>query len=99
VQAKTALALHDVTGFDGRCDAIFSTKDLAATPPNDGTALADWRRATLGLPAEPRDGGSYDLVIVGGGYSGMGSAISRRAHGLQSGSGARSRGARWKWIE
>ncbi|HZJ14178.1 MAG TPA: FAD-dependent oxidoreductase [Chthoniobacteraceae bacterium] len=83
VQPKIALALHDLTGFDGRCDAIFFTKDPAVTPPNDGPALADWRRATLGLPPEPRDGGSYDFVVVGGGYSGMGSAISAARMGCK----------------
>ena len=83
VQPGTVLALHDLTGFDGRCDAIFFTKDPAATPPNDGPVLADWRRATLGLPAEPGDGGTYDLVVVGGGYSGMGSAISAARMGCK----------------
>ncbi len=30
------LALHDLTGFEGRCDAILFTKDLDQAPPNDG---------------------------------------------------------------
>ena len=80
---ETTLALHDLTGFDGRCDAIFFTKDAAATPPNDGEALAKWRRAALGLSAKPLDGGSYDLVVVGGGYAGMGAAISAARMGCK----------------
>ncbi len=28
------LALHDLTGFDGRCDAIILTRDLKWTPPD-----------------------------------------------------------------
>src|SRR3954467_8852716 len=38
---KVALALHDLTGFDGRCDAIFLSKSETA-PPNDAS-LAAWR--------------------------------------------------------
>jgi hypothetical protein len=72
---EAKLALHDLTGFDGRCDAIFFSKDAAA-PPNEGEKLEQWRRATLGLPEKPIDAGSYDLVVVGGGYAGMGAAIS-----------------------
>ena len=30
----------------------------------------------LGLPPEPVDAGNFDLVVVGGGYAGMGAAIS-----------------------
>ena len=37
------LALHDLTGFDGRCDAIFFTKSEQA-PPNDSGILSAWRR-------------------------------------------------------
>ena len=80
---ETALALHDLTGFDGRCDAVFFTRDAAATPPNAGEAMAKWRRVTLGLPEKPADGGSYDLVVVGGGYAGMGAAISAARMGCK----------------
>ncbi len=30
-----------------------------------------WRRSMLNLPDEPKDGGAYDLVVVGGGMAGM----------------------------
>ena len=40
---KTPVALHDLTGFDGRCDAIYFTSDLAETPPNDTAPLSAWR--------------------------------------------------------
>ncbi|HEY3899213.1 MAG TPA: FAD-dependent oxidoreductase [Chthoniobacter sp.] len=80
---EASLALHDLTGFDGRCDAIYFTKDASATPPNDGEKLAQWRRTTLGLPEKPIEAGSYDLVVVGGGYAGMGAAISGARMGLK----------------
>ena len=80
---EAALALHDLTGFDGRCDAIFFTKEKDATLPNDGEALAKWRRAVLGISEKPLDGGSYDLVVVGGGYAGMGTALSAARMGCK----------------
>ena len=80
---ETALALHDLTGFDGRCDAIFFTKDKEGTMPHDGEELAKWRRAALGISEKPVDGGNYDLVVVGGGYAGMGTALSAARMGCK----------------
>ncbi len=71
-----ALALHDLTGFDGRCDAILLTVDADFVPPNEGPALAEFRRRTRGLPAEPADAGEFDFVVVGGGMAGCCAAIS-----------------------
>ena len=82
-QPQATLALRDLTGFDGRCDAIYFTKDLAETPPNDTAPLSAWRKTALGLPAAPQDMGEFDLVVVGGGYGGMGSAISAARMGLK----------------
>ncbi len=48
------LALHDLTGFDGRCDAILLTTDEALTPPDGGPALEQLRRRLLGLPDIPK---------------------------------------------
>jgi hypothetical protein len=80
--AEVSLALHDLTGFDGRCDAIyFTTGD--APPPNEGEILPGWRRQLLGLDEEPTLKDGYDLVVVGGGYAGMGSAISAARMGCK----------------
>jgi len=73
---QVALVLHDLTGFDGRCDAIVLSKDPSLVPPADSAALATWRKKTLGLPDKPVDAGPFDLVVVGGGYAGVASAIS-----------------------
>lgn len=77
------IALHDLTGFDGRCDAIFFTKDLSFAPPEASAPLAAWRKQMLGLPDKPLDGGHFDLVIVGGGYAGVASAISAARMGCK----------------
>jgi len=82
-QKSTPIALRDLLGFDGRCDAIYFTNDLNETPPNDTAPLSGWRKAALALPATPQDMGEFDLVVVGGGYGGMGSALSAARMGLK----------------
>lgn len=79
---KATLSLHDLTGFDGRCDALyFSTEDRI--PPTDKQALGSWRKSALNLPDSPVITEPYDLVVVGGGYSGMGSALSAARAGCR----------------
>jgi len=82
-QPAATLTLRDLTGFAGRCDALYFTTDLAEAPPADAAPLAAWRRTALGLPAAPEDMGEFDLVVVGGGYGGMGSALSAARMGLK----------------
>jgi hypothetical protein len=79
---KATLALHDLTGFEGRCEAILFCKDLDFKPTNDVAALTTFRRKLLGLPDQPDDGGLYDLVVVGGGLAGTCAAISAARQGL-----------------
>ena len=81
-QRKVALALHDLTGFEGRCDAILFVLDSALVPPNAGAELADFRRRASGLPENPDEAGDFDLVVVGGGMAGTCAAISAARLGL-----------------
>lgn len=78
-----SIALHDLTGFEGRCDAILFTTDNKLVPPNEGVAMADFRRAVLGFPKEPEFAGRYDLVVVGGGMSGTCASIAAARLGLK----------------
>ncbi len=80
--AKVSLALRDLTGFAGRCDAILFTK-TDAVPPNESTVLPAWRRQLLGLKDGPTNKDDYDLVVIGGGYSGMGAALSAARAGCK----------------
>jgi len=79
---KTTIALHDLTGFDGRCDAILFTKQRQS-PPNASDILPRWRQKLLGLKETPTEKTGYDLVVVGGGYSGMGAALSAARMGCK----------------
>ncbi len=79
---KVKLALHDLTGFDGRCDAILLSSDAGFQPPT-GKALATARKKWLGLPDQPEVAGEYDLVVVGGGYAGIATAVSAARQSLK----------------
>ena len=69
------IALHDKTGFDGRCDAIYFTTEAGDVPPSDATSLKAFRHTKLGLPTVPPNQ-TFDLVVVGGGIAGMSAAVS-----------------------
>jgi hypothetical protein len=81
--AEATVALHDLTGFEGRCDAILFSKDVSFNPPNELAALTKFRRAALGLPDAPEDGGEFDLVVIGGGMAGSSAALSAARNGLK----------------
>lgn len=80
---EAQISLKDLTGFNGRCDAICFTSDPVFSPPVEAQKLAAWRKHTLGLPEKPVDAGPYDLVVIGGGYAGMGAALSAARMGCK----------------
>ena len=84
-QQAVTLELEDLTGFEGRCDAILFAQGLPPDfrPPNAGEELAAFRRRCLRRPAEPLDAGAYDFVVAGGGYAGVCAAVSAARLGLK----------------
>jgi len=82
-KTETPIALHDLTGFAGRADAVLFAKDANFVPPTDIKEMTAWRKKALGLPEQPVDAGEFDVVVVGGGYGGMGSAISAARMGCK----------------
>jgi hypothetical protein len=81
-KGNAKISLHDLTGFNGRCDAIYlTTGDVP--PPNEGEILPSWRLRMLGLDAEPKRLDHYDLVVIGGGYSGLGASIAAARAGCR----------------
>jgi hypothetical protein len=80
---KLKIALHDLTGFEGRCDAIVFTTDKKLVPPNKGEAMTAFRRELLGFTKEPEFAGKFDFVVVGGGMSGTCASIVAARLGLK----------------
>ena len=80
---KASLALHDLTGFEGRCEAILFCKDIEFKPTSDIESLTKFRRKLLGLPEKPEEGGAFDLIISGGGLAGTCAAISAARNGVK----------------
>jgi len=76
------LRLHDLTGFEGRCDAIVLSADSDFRPPNDEPEMGAFRRRVLGIPEEPDEAGEFDLVVVGGGIAGTCAALAAARLGL-----------------
>lgn len=79
-KGKHTLALHDLTGFNARCDAILITEEDEA-PKSDPESLADLRR-TLGYKEIEVSKKEYDLIVVGGGIAGICTALAARRKGL-----------------
>jgi hypothetical protein len=82
---ETKLELADLTGFEGRCEAIFFTTNADFTPPNDLKKLEAWRNRQHGgsLSGDIDETHDFDLVIVGGGIAGCGAALAADEEGLK----------------
>jgi hypothetical protein len=79
-KGEIEVRLHDLNGWWGRCDAVV----LAAggfRPANDPAKLAQQRLNYGGVSSGIGITGDYDVVVVGGGPSGIGAAVSAARHG------------------
>jgi len=77
------IIVKDLTGFNGRCDAILLTSNTTLTPPNELTAWLALRAELLQLPDEPHLAGKFDFVVIGGGMAGTCAAISAARLGVK----------------
>lgn len=71
------LALHDLTGFNGRCDAICLTTESDAGVPERA------RMSAQGV-APVDDPETYDLIVCGGGVSGCCAALAASRYGMKT---------------
>lgn len=80
---KVTLALKDMAGFDGRCDAIYITRDRDAALPASLEGMKQMRSRLLKEYDRPVDMGKYDFVVAGGGVAGMCAAVAAARQGLK----------------
>lgn len=74
-KGRHTITLHDLTGFDGRCDAVALVGRGVKTDPD--AARAAVRKEVI-------DEGSFDFVVVGGGIAGMCAAVSAARLGVKT---------------
>ena len=81
-KGETLLQLEDLTGFEGRCDAIFISNRFR-TPTNQPDYLRDMRSRLTGNEGDPQEILEFDLVVTGGGLAGCAAAIAAAEQGLR----------------
>ena len=80
---KCSIELKDLTGFEGRCDALLFTKDENVIPPNALKEMRSWRNGLLGLSDVPKSSEAFDVIVVGGGIAGCGACLAAEKQGLK----------------
>lgn len=73
---SVSLALHDLTGAFGRCDALILTTDLSYVPPEELEACQTERARLTGAPQDIAELGDFDVVVVGAGSAGVAAAVA-----------------------
>lgn len=81
--AAVRIALHDLTGFDGRCDAIYLSRSKCNAPSDEAADVRALRERLVEGYAVATQGGEYDFVVCGGGLSGICAAVSAARKGLK----------------
>jgi len=76
------LQLEDLTGFNGRCDALYISNKYR-TPTNEQDYLKDMRSRFSGDGETPEQELTFDLVVVGGGLAGCAASIAAAEQGLK----------------
>jgi hypothetical protein len=83
-RGRLNVALHDMTGHYGRCDAVVFSDDPTFRPPDDLKKLAAARIEHGGVSREVKELGPYDTVVVGGGLAGTFAAVASARMGCRT---------------
>jgi hypothetical protein len=78
------LALHDLTGYFGRCSSLVITDDMDYMPQRETAAFEKERADCLGISLEPSEEGSWDVLVAGAGPGGVPAAIAAARHGMKT---------------
>lgn len=77
------LALHDLTGYFGRCSSLIVTDDMDFVPARPIEEFERQRAMLRGISLEPVNEGRYDVVVAGAGPGGVPAAIAAARHGCR----------------
>ena len=77
------LTLHDLTGYFGRCASVVLTADMDYLPSREIDRIHADRARIKGLCARVKEGGDFDLIVVGGGPAGCPAAIAAARKGTK----------------
>lgn len=78
-KGRHTISLHDLTGFNGRCDAVYITD--SAEIPSSSISDIDEMRKLYNWKEVSENTKKYDLVVVGGGIAGICTALAASRKG------------------
>ena len=77
------LSLHDLTGYFGRCASVVLTTDMDYVPSREIARIHEDRARAKGMSNGVKEGGAFDLIVVGGGPGGCPAAIAAARKGIK----------------
>ena len=77
------VTVRDLTGFDGRFDAIYLTPCENPVLPGDTADIVDWKDQLAGRSRLSVEEECFDLVVAGGGVAGCAAALAADSKGLK----------------
>ncbi|MDD6253348.1 MAG: FAD-dependent oxidoreductase [Candidatus Cryptobacteroides sp.] len=82
-QRDITLSLKDISGFDGRCDAVLFCKETPERLPETAEECESLRKKLHKGWNSHKDAGTFDFVVTGAGTAGICAAVSAARLGLK----------------